>query len=590
MLYPVYVTAFKCSPDSFALDAFRRIMDSQGKPYLILQLDDHDSSMGYETRIEAGVRAFRNHAERTARHPVPTSGPALDGRALPAPVPAGEPINGRTLLLPDFDPVAGPLVAANLRREGVDARLIREDETSIRAAMRHNTGQCIPLNAIVQAAAETIRLHDLDPSRTLVWMGRSIWSCNIPLFPHQMQHLFAALGGGMEQVRVYVGDITFLEFGTRAAWNTGRAYLFAGYVRRVACRLRPYETEPGATDRAVAEAITLLAAAFADGSSRRRALEQAMRLFDRVPVAPGRRPKVAIFGDLYVRDNDVFNQGLIRAIEEAGGEAVVTPAADYARIIVGEGRRRWRLERQYQQLLVWNNLVKLVDRLARHYHRHVERFLGPYRPIRMDGVGEFLDQFGVRTEHLGESMDNLLKIYHLTREHPDLRLFVQASPAFCCPSLVTEAMTRDIQRVTGVPVVNLTYDGTGRYRNDAIVPYLRFSRALEAPVAARGSAGRSAGQPAHRVLESPAPVELVLEHAERRAARGEHDGHGPPGRRAGRRPRARSAARLTAGSRLSNGPAYAVPSASSSGRSLSVAVPASSTTAAARRAAAASGV
>ncbi len=480
MLYPVYVTAFKCSPDSFALDAFRRIMDSCGKPYLVLQLDDHDSSMGYETRIEAGVRAFRNHAERAVRGAAPSAGSARPGRPLRAPPRAGEAIAGRTLLLPDFDPLAGPLVAANLRHEGVDARLLHEDETSIRAAMRHNTGQCIPLNAIVQAAVETIRFQDLDPSRTLVWMARSKLSCNIPVFPLQMEHLFQAMGGGMENVRVYVGDISFIELSARIALSTGLAYLFAGLVRKVACRLRPYETEPGATDRAVAEAVTLLAAAFADGSRKRAALEQAMRRFDRVPVAPGRRPKVAIFGDLYVRDNDVFNQGLIGAIEEAGGEAVVTPAADFARIIVGEQRRRWRLEGQYHELLVWGNLVKLLERLARHYHRHAARFLGPYRQVRMEGAEEFLARFSVRTEHFGESVDNLLKIYHLKNEHPDLRLFVQASPAFCCASLVTEAMARDIQRVTGVPVLSLTYDGTGRYQNDALVPYLRFSRTLDA--------------------------------------------------------------------------------------------------------------
>ncbi|MCX7029767.1 MAG: acyl-CoA dehydratase activase [Spirochaetes bacterium] len=476
MLYPVYVTAFKCSPDSFALDAFRRILDAHGKPYLVLQLDDHDSSMGYESRIEAGVRAFRNHAERAARR----AGPAQPRRALRAPPRAGEAIAGRTLLLPDFDPIAGPLVAANLRREGVDARLLHEDEMSIRAAMRHNTGQCIPLNAIVQAAVETIRLEDLDPSRTLVWMSSSTLPCNLPLFPQQMEYLFETFGGGMEQVRVYVGDLSFIELSARAALSTGRAYLFAGFVRRVACRLRPYETEPGATDQAVAEAVTLLAAAFADGGRKEPALKRAMRLFDRVPVAPGRRPKVAIFGDLYVRDNDVFNQGLVRAIEEAGGEAVVTPPADFARIVVGEQRRRWRLEGMYEPLLVFGNLVRLLDRMARRHHRHVARFLGPYRPVRMSGAAEFLARFGVRTEHSGESVENLLKIYHLTREHPDLRLFVQASPAFCCPSLVTEAMARDIQRVTGVPVVSLTYDGTGRYQNDAIVPYLRFSRALDA--------------------------------------------------------------------------------------------------------------
>jgi hypothetical protein len=480
MLYPVYVTAFKCSPDSFALDAFRRILDAYGKPYLVLQLDDHDSSMGYETRIEAGVRAFRNHAERAARQTAPSAGSPSPARPLRAPPRAGAAIAGRTLLLPNFDPLAGPLVAANLRREGVDARLLLEDETSIRAAMRHNTGQCIPLNAIVQAAVETIRLLDLDPSRTLVWMARSGLPCNLPLFPLQMEHLFAMIGGGMEKVRVYLGDLSFIELSARAAVNTARAYLFAGLARKVACRLRPYETEPGATDRAVAEAITLLAATFADGSPMRPALERAMRMFDRVPVAPGRRPKVAIFGDLYVRDNDAINQGLVKAIEEAGGEAIVTPPADYARIVVGEQRRRWLLERQYQDLLVWGSLVELLERMARHYHRHAARFLGPYRPIRVDGEAEFLARFGVRTEHFGESVENLLKIYRLTRDHPDLRLFVQASPAFCCPSLVTEAMARDIQRITGVPVVSLTYDGTGRYRNDAIVPYLRFSRALDA--------------------------------------------------------------------------------------------------------------
>jgi len=41
-------------------------------------------------------------------------------------------------------------------------------------------------------------------------------------------------------------------------------------------------------------------------------------------------------------------------------------------------------------------------------------------------------------------------------------------------------MSRTIEKLTGVPVVSLTYDGTGRYQNDALVPYLRFFRTLDA--------------------------------------------------------------------------------------------------------------
>jgi hypothetical protein len=42
--------------------------------------------------------------------------------------------------------------------------------------------------------------------------------------------------------------------------------------------------------------------------------------------------------------------------------------------------------------------------------------------------------------------------------------------------MVTEAMGRDIERLTGVPVVSITYDGTGQYRNDVLVPYVRYAR------------------------------------------------------------------------------------------------------------------
>jgi hypothetical protein len=58
--------------------------------------------------------------------------------------------------------------------------------------------------------------------------------------------------------------------------------------------------------------------------------------------------------------------------------------------------------------------------------------------------------------------------------HPDVALFVQASPAFCCPSVVTEAMAAEIGKKTGVPIVSITYDGTGGNKNDTIIPYLKF--------------------------------------------------------------------------------------------------------------------
>jgi hypothetical protein len=80
--------------------------------------------------------------------------------------------------------------------------------------------------------------------------------------------------------------------------------------------------------------------------------------------------------------------------------------------------------------------------------------------------------FGIRPEMSGENYDNALKILKILDEHPDLALFVQAAPAFCCASLVTEGMSKAIENLTGVPVLSITYDGTGAQKNDAVEPYL----------------------------------------------------------------------------------------------------------------------
>ena len=45
-LYPVYISSFRCAPDAFAVDYFKEIMDAANKPYLVLELDEHDSSVG----------------------------------------------------------------------------------------------------------------------------------------------------------------------------------------------------------------------------------------------------------------------------------------------------------------------------------------------------------------------------------------------------------------------------------------------------------------------------------------------------------------------------------------------------------------
>ncbi|MDD5224919.1 MAG: acyl-CoA dehydratase activase [bacterium] len=468
-LYPVIITSFKCAPDSCTLESLRRIFDRRGKPYLILQLDEHDSQVGYETRIEAALRSFRNHHARPPR-PEAVRTPL---RVNPD-FPAG--LRGRTVLLPCWDRYACTLMAASFRHEGIDAHVLEEDALLITKALQRNSGQCIPLSIMVEDSVAYITRHDLDPARATLWIMDSQIGCNIGAAPLVMQGLFETHGRGFEESRVYSGQITGSDVSLRAVVNQYLVFLCAGNLRRMGCRIRPYEVRAGETGRVLEESLALLAAAFEAG---REILPVVRAVVDRlaaIETRPGTRPKVALFGDLYARDNDVFNQGLIARIEAEGGEAVTTPYTEYTRMIAGAYLQKWVREGKYK-LAAEGGLVLAGGKvIERHLLREFERVLGPPPRFREPDAAEVLAPYRVTTQHTGESFDNLLKIHHLLAAYPDIALFAQLSPAFCCPSLVTEAMTHEIRRRTGVPVVTITYDGTRSAKNDIIAPYLYFLR------------------------------------------------------------------------------------------------------------------
>ncbi|MBN2499109.1 MAG: CoA activase [Deltaproteobacteria bacterium] len=469
-LYPVIVTSFMCTPDACTLEFCRRLFDRHCKPYLILQLDEHDSQVGYETRIEAAVRAFRNHLSGAGRRERRSELPTVPRVTREA--------DGRTLLVPRWDSFASPLFVANLQRFGIDARLLHEDELLIQKSLQHNTGQCVPLSVIVQDFIDSVERDGLDPGRCALWMPNSSIGCNIGFFPEYAKALLESYGGGFEHAAAYAGEITALEVSVRAALQTFFVFLFAGMLRRMMCRVRPYERRPGESDCAAAESLAIFEQVFLGKRPKLDAVRDVVERFLAIDIQPGTRPKVAIFGDLYVRDNDVINQDLIRCIERHGGEAVTTPYSDYLRLIAGPYLRKWLREGNYADVIKSAPLAALVDQLERPFRREFERVLGPDpRPRRKRTPEEILGRFGVRMHHTGESFDNLIKVFHLADCHPDLALFVQANPAFCCPSLVTEAMAAEIERQTGVPVVTVTYDGTLNDKNEVIAPYLELDRA-----------------------------------------------------------------------------------------------------------------
>jgi predicted nucleotide-binding protein (sugar kinase/HSP70/actin superfamily) len=306
-------------------------------------------------------------------------------------------------------------------------------------------------------------------------MCKTTLACNFCLFPYHIKNIFHASANGMDKIAVYLGTIAFFDISLSAGINAYFANYLGGMLRKAACAIRPYELNKGETDRVTEQAVKLITQAMETGGDLEKSVSRAVDLFDAIKrTEGGGRPRVALFGDIYTRYNDVINQDLIKLIEANGAEVVITPQSEYYKIVADAYIRKWIYEGSYFQAAAVKVLMKIIPAVEKRFNRLFSRLFPVQSETLPLAPSEVLARYRVRNEHSGESMDNLLKTCALAAGDLPITLFVQASPAFCCPSLVTQAMSKQIETVTGVPVVSIEYDGSGSYKNDSVIPYLKL--------------------------------------------------------------------------------------------------------------------
>jgi predicted nucleotide-binding protein (sugar kinase/HSP70/actin superfamily) len=70
------------------------------------------------------------------------------------------------------------------------------------------------------------------------------------------------------------------------------AYMFGGMLRRMGCKVRPYERVKSTTDSVIDRSTKILAEAFRKGTSLEKSLKEVITLFKGIETVPHERPKL----------------------------------------------------------------------------------------------------------------------------------------------------------------------------------------------------------------------------------------------------------------------------------------------------------
>lgn len=460
-LFPVYITNFRCSPDAFILSYFKDIMERYGKPYLIIQLDELGSAVGYQTRIEAALESFRNWQKRKPRRGHTFSFIPLK--------------SNKTWILPHLDEVNVTLAQAVFRRFGYDAVVAEETPQSIvQGLKRVGGGECVPTAALIGSVIQTVEKYGLHPSKTAVYLPASFIPCNFPQIPIIMQ--LGLKRAGLGDLKIFTTAPAGQKESLPLNLAFMRAFMVASLIHQMVAKIRPYEVNRGESEAVCRQEVEQLSRVIMAGGDVAAAFRQTVHRFGELEIfqSDGRRPLLILLGDLYVVWNRIFNFGVERAIEEAGGEVLPSNFID----IFHYGNLN-HIELCLKRRAFWPLIeTKAVDAIVRlfdvKFRKIASPVLGGIHPLFDRPLLKRLRGLGIPPELGGETPINLAKILYYLHHFP-VDAVVHINPLYCCPGDVTSALSSWVEKNFSVPVINLFYDGIHN-PNENLKPYIHYLR------------------------------------------------------------------------------------------------------------------
>jgi len=455
-LSAIFLSNFSCGPDSFILSYAEQIMDT--KPLLILTLDEHGADTGYITRLEAYLDVIRG--KRTSAAPNPIYIPKTDA----------EEFKKRKIWIPPMHPFGTSIFADSFKAFGYDAEALPgEDYEAFEIGRAKTRGdECLPASVTLGALLKKFRDIDADPAKHAFFMPTSPGPCRFGQYA--LLDRMALNTSGYKEVPILSPSSTNTYMGLEDALRRRLwlAMLASDVFFKAGCRLRPYETQKGATDTALEDALNILRRTFSDKKGDiDTAIKEGIDLLRHVPIGCAPKPLVGIVGEIYVRCNAFSNENVVRTVEALGGEAWLAPMSEW--ILYTSVSQRRNVKEKSLGVGAWLEAY-LKNRFLHHDEHKFYEIAGEILADRHEPPIEQVIEEGTKyipIEFEGESVLTIGRAIMFAKQ--GAALVVNCGPFTCMHGSITDAIFQEVSEQVGVPIVNMAYDGEGGQNSRLLV-------------------------------------------------------------------------------------------------------------------------
>ncbi len=452
-LFGLYLTNFACGPDSYMLKFFQN--ETEGKPFLTIEIDEHSADAGVITRCEAFIDTIRNANTRGTSIPIPTVSISSDHANL------------RRIYLP-YMIDHGYVLAAAMRHCGADAEpLPKSDELTLETGRKYTTGkECYPSIITTGDIVKKTMAPDFDAEHASFFMPAASGPCRFGQYNRLHRMILDELG--LQQVPIFVFDQTggyhrdMTSFGRNFRLHAWRALAILDSMQKIVLERRPYEVNKGETDAVYSEYLDqLIKFVGQDGDKLKVFSRNARDAFEAVKADRSNpKPRIGIVGEIFVRSNEFANDYLVDKLEALGAQCGVPPIEEWLDYIDHQRKRRNRLHLEggwrdwARQKLTEIFQERVAEPLRKEFDSSIEAFTRelPTQAIIDKGKtyltpaveGEAILSMGRVVEYAEHGFDGIVNII----------------PFGCMPGTIVSLLLHQFRQDYGLPVLNVVVEGT----------------------------------------------------------------------------------------------------------------------------------
>jgi len=403
-------------------------------------------------------------------------------------------LKDKTFLIPEMNRIGTHLIASSFRSFGVHAKVM-DTCKGLDLGMECTSGkECYPCqittgDILYFMQKERDRLgREFDPGNYIYFMPEANGPCRFGMY-NKFQRIVLDSFPGLDRLRI--GSLT-ADDGYAMAGLIEKEHVrdlrktayfsvvVADVLDRLLWRIRPYEKEPGATDKFIEKSMGIMEDTFETYGSKKEfdkiidKLEEII-LEGKAIIDPGisPKPRIGIVGEIYLRTHVHANQDLIKVLEQYGAEVVNASIAEWVNYTSYDGLRNAKIglrlnlqqlrlgpilshlkkvfsfgsklfyqERRQEQ--VYNRVRSLIDIPEDHKVSHLEETLMKDDLFSFDvGTEACLSIPGIM-DYARAGYDGVVNIYPFT----------------CMPSTITSAIVKPLMNRYRVPYLDTPYDSS----------------------------------------------------------------------------------------------------------------------------------